>query len=337
MEEKIRIGIIGTGDWGRNHVRTFASMDDCCVTRICDASDDALQKASAIVPSAKARHTSHKITGASDVDAVVIATSSDSHYELALHALLEGKHLLIEKPFVLQKKHAERLIELAENHHCVLMVGHLLLHHPVVKEMKKRIEAGELGTMYYLYSTRINFGKVRTNENALWSFAPHDISTMNYLTGRQPRVVQATGQAFINQNNHDVVFFSMRYDNQVFAQGQVSWLDPHKRRSMTIVGSEKMFSFDDTLTTGKLAIHDKGVKTDLSYSSFEEYMQLHIGDVTTPEIPVEEPLKVQAREFLSCIREKRKPVNDGAEALRVLNVLLACQESLTQSGKAISL
>ncbi len=335
--QKINIGIIGLGDWGRNHVRIFSSLDDCTLTHVCDVSDKGINLARKISLSSMSTKSFKEVVTNSTIDAIIIATTSETHYEIARDALLEGKHVFVEKPFVLRLDHAEELIEIAAQHNRVLMVGHLLLHHPIVKEMKKRIESEELGDVLYIYSTRINLGKVRSNENALWSFAPHDISTMNYLIGNQPVSVNATGQSFLNHNIHDAVFFSLNYPNKVFGHGHVSWLDPHKKRSITVVGSKKMFVFDDTESNDKLKIHDKGINVDSSYQTFGEYMTLRQGDVSIPFVKMVEPLIAQAREFISCIRENRQPVNNGEEGLQVLKILLACQESLSQGGKPISI
>lgn len=330
-----RIGVIGTGDWGRNHLRAFARVDDCTVVSLSDSSSEALQKALAIAPDAQIATTPADLFRA--VDAVVVATPAETHFELACAALRAGKHVLVEKPFVLRLDEASEVIELAAAMQRTLMVGHLLLHHPVVREMKRRIDADEIGELLYLYSTRINFGKVRSHENALWSFAPHDISTMNYLVGKQPITVQAVGQSFIHRGVEDVVFFSLQYESDTLAHGQVSWLDPHKRRSLVVVGRKKMLAFDDVQPKEKLVMHDKRVDRDLSYESYEEYVKLRVGESEVIDVPLDEPLKLQARAFLESIRTGKAPLNDGGEALRVLEVLHACDRSLQNGGRSIRL
>jgi predicted dehydrogenase len=211
------------------------------------------------------------------------------------------------------------------------MVGHLLIYHPVVDRLKEMIAAGDLGKILYIYTQRVNLGIIRQDENALWSFAPHDLSVILYLLGEEPEVVSAHGESYIQKGIEDVVFVSLRFPDGKMANIQLSWLDPHKLRKVTLVGSKKMAVFDDMEASEKLKIYDKGVGHP-SYSTYGEYLTLRFGDITIPSIKLLEPLRTEAEHFIQCIESRKEPKTGGEDGLRVVNILVAAQQSLEKKG-----
>lgn len=333
---KLRIAVIGSGSWGFNHVRTFYSLKNCELVCVCDLIPENLQRVKKQFPDINTENDYKKIISSLDIDAVVVATSAETHYEIARDALVSGKHCFVEKPITLNIAKAKELVKLAKERNLILMVGHLLLYHSAVEYLKKLVDEKTIGDVLYIYSQRVNLGKVRSNENALWSFAPHDISIMLYLVDAKPVRVSATGQTFLQKKNsiHDVVFFTIYFDNEAVCHGQVSWLDPHKIRKFTIVGSEKMVTFDDMEIREKIRIYDKGVDAShVSYDSFAESLILHDGDITIPKINLSEPLKREDSHFIDCIVNHKKPLTDGQNGLDVLKVLVAAQKSLENDGQ----
>jgi predicted dehydrogenase len=270
-----------------------------------------------------------------DLQAVIVATTASSHYRLCKAALLAGKDVYVEKPFVLRVAEAEELIRIADQEGRILMVGHLLEYHPVINHLKRMIDAKELGDIYYIYNQRVNLGTVRDDENALWNFAPHDISSILFLLGKEPTDVSARGQSYLQQGIEDVVFLTLNFHGQSLAHIHVSWLDPHKIRKITVVGSKKMAVFDDLESTEKLRIYDKSAKHNTDYNTFAEYITLRFGDIIIPHMKMEEPLRLECQHFLTCIRDRTQPVSDGRDGLRVVKVLDAAQRSLHKNGMPI--
>jgi predicted dehydrogenase len=271
------------------------------------------------------------------LDAVVIATTAPTHYRLAKRALEADKDVYVEKPFVLEVAQASELIALAESRDRILMVGHLLEYHPVVVRLKQLIDSGELGNIHYIYSQRLNLGTVREDENALWNFAPHDISSILHLLGKEPVDIAARGQSYLRHGVEDVVFFTLTFADNSMANIHVSWLDPHKVRKLTIVGSNKMAVFDDLEANEKLKIYDKGAQFSEDYDSYAEYIGLRFGDITIPYIKTGEPLRAECMHFIECIRDRKQPLSDGYDGLRVVRVLDAAQKSLKNNGIPVAL
>jgi len=334
--EKPRVAVVGSGSWGFNHVRTFNNLNTCELIGVSDLNDNNLIRVRGQFPKLKTSKEYTDFTRSNDIDAIVVPSSAETHYEIANDALVHGKHCLVEKPITLDIDEAQELVNLAKQKDLVLMVGHLLLYHGAVDFLKKLVDEKKIGDMLYLYSQRVNLGKVRSNENALWSFAPHDISIMLYLIDSKPIRVSATGQSFLQKKNniHDVVFFTIYFENGTIATGQVSWLDPHKIRKFTIVGTKKMITFDDMEVREKIRIYDKGVDGwDVSYDSYAESMSIHDGDISIPKVVLTEPLKREDSHFIECIINKKKPLTDGQNGLDVLKVLVAAQKSLDNYGK----
>ena len=333
----INLAIVGLGYWGPNLVRNFTQIDGCKVKVCCDLSEDNLSRAKAQHPDIETTNSYDSLLQDPEIQAIVIATSAGTHYKLAKPAMEYGKHVYVEKPLTLDVIHAEELVRLAEQNKKKLMVGHLMEYHPAVEMLKNAVEDHELGDIYYLYSQRVNLGKIRRDENALWSFAPHDISIIMYLLETEPINVSARGQAYLQDGIEDVVFLNLLFPCKIMAQIQLSWLDPHKIRRTTIVGSKKMAVFDDMEPTEMIRIYDKGVNNNANYGSFGESLSLRFGDVKIPYIKLVEPLKLECQHFIDCIRDDEQPRSDGLDGLRVVRALQAAQESLDKGGVPVNL
>lgn len=334
--DRIRTAVIGCGYWGKNLVRNFHQLSDL---RFCVDSDPAvLSRIARQYPDVTVMDDHEELIGRSDVDAVVIATPSRTHADLAVAALEGGKHVFVEKPLALNGLDAERIVSAATEAGRILMVGHLLEYHPGVTYLKGLIDREELGEIYYLYTRRVNLGKVRSDENALWSLAPHDISVALYLLDEEPEEVEATGQAFLQGGIEDVAFLTLRFASGRVAHIHVSWLDPHKDRRMTIVGSRKMVTFDDMQAQEKVRIYDKGVDRRLDeapeYDSYAELLALREGEIVTPRIPTNEPLALECSEFLRSIETGVPPRSDGRDGLAVVRVLEAADAALRRNSFA---
>jgi predicted dehydrogenase len=335
--ERTPVAVVGVGGWGKNLARNYAQLPEADLRYVCDLDEKKLAQIRAQVPQAKLTRDFDEVLRDDEVRAVVIATTAPSHYKLCKQALEAGKDVYVEKPFVLDIAHAKELNALAKSRGLVLMVGHLLEYHPVVNHLKGMVERKELGDVLYIYSQRVNLGTVRGDENAMWNFAPHDVSVILYLLGKEPTDVSARGQSYLQKGIEDVVFMTMNFNNSAMAHVHVSWLDPHKIRRLTIVGSQKMAVFDDLETAEKLRIYDKGARVNTEYSNFAEYVGLRFGDIIVPYIKSVEPLQLECRHFLECVQKRQQPRSDGEDGLRVLKVLDAAQRSLADNGAPIPL
>jgi predicted dehydrogenase len=336
-DQKIGIGVVGAGGWGKNLVRNYFQMPEAELLYTCDLDEKTLCAAQAQFPARRATTRFGDLLADPAVQAVVLATPGPTHYELGKRALQAGKDLYVEKPFALNVAHAEELVHLADDAGRVLMVGHLLEYHPVVEKLKSLIQGGDLGEVRYIYSQRLNLGTVRGDENALWNFAPHDISVILYLMEGQLTDVSARGQSYLQRGIEDVVFMTMNFGDRQMGHVHVSWLDPHKTRRITIVGSKRMAVFDDLEATEKLRIYDKGADVSTDYNTFAEYVGLRFGDITIPYVRGGEPLQIECRHFLRCVRERTRPRSDGQDGLRVIKVLAAAEQSLASRGVPVAL
>ncbi|OGQ59334.1 MAG: hypothetical protein A3G92_03870 [Deltaproteobacteria bacterium RIFCSPLOWO2_12_FULL_38_8] len=334
----IKISQIGAGEWGKNLIRTFSSLPNCKMNMVCDQNPDVVQSLTDQYHG-RIRGTLdlNEIFDDAETQGVIIASLPDTHAALAMRALESGKHVFVEKPLALNISDAHKMIELSEKYKKILMVGHLLLYHPAIRELKAYIESGQLGDIYYLYSTRVNLGRIRTVENALWSLTTHDISVSMYLLEQLPIEVTATGSAYLKENVEDVVFVNLRFKNEVISHIHASWLDPHKVRKFTIVGSKQMAVFDDMEASGKLRFYDKGVERQKSGETYETFLTLRHGDIHIPWIDMREPLKLECQHFIDCIELGKEPVSGAKNGLDVLKVLSAAQESLECYGKPIKI
>jgi UDP-2-acetamido-3-amino-2,3-dideoxy-glucuronate N-acetyltransferase len=325
----MRIAVVGAGYWGVNLIRVFNELG--VLDSICDFSPERLSQMASKFPGVRIEQSYDAILNDRGIDGVVIATPAETHYALASKALMAGKDVYVEKPLTLHCDEAHTLTSMAEQYNRILMVGHLLEFHPAITRLQQLIESGELGRIEYIYSNRLNMGKVRREENALWSFAPHDISVILMLLKQMPIQVAATGGTYLQPNIADVTVSTMLFDRGVRAHLFVSWLHPYKEQKLVVVGERGMAVFDDVRKTEKLQVYDK--KIDLVNGQFVvERPTAH-----TVEFPAEEPLSLECRHFLDCIASRKTPKTDGNDGWRVLRVLEASQRSLSMNGEPVQL
>ena len=275
----IKLAVAGIGNWGKHLVRNYHDMG--VLYACCDVDAEKLEKAKKAYNVSKITTNFDQIVSDPEIDAVVIASPAVYHYEMAKKSLEEGKATYVEKPMALKASHCQELVDISKKNDTILMVGHLMLYHPALAQIKGYIDNGDLGDIYYSYSLRVNLGTVRKDENSLWSFAPHDISVMLYLFDSEVENVSARGQHYLQKDLEDVVFLSLYFKDRKMAQIQISWLDPHKERKLTIVGSKKMLVFDDVQTVEKIKIYDKGIdkSSKMEFDSYGDYLTLRAGDI----------------------------------------------------------
>ena len=322
----VRIGVVGLGYWGPNIARNFAAIPGCELVWCCDSSPDALDRAARQFPGVRVTDDVEELLADPELDAVAVATPVPTHAELTMRVLEAGKHCFVEKPLAQSVADAERAVRAAADSERILMVGHLLEYHPGVQMLKQLSDSGELGDrIYYIYGNRLNLGKLRADENALWSLGAHDVSVVLYLAGEEPREVVAHGASYVRDGVEDVVFCFLRFDSGLCAHLHLSWLDPHKERRFTVVGSRRMATFDDTALEGKVTIYDKGFDEDAR--GYGEYIT-RSGDIFSPRIPNDEPLRIECEYFIECLATGRRPRSDGENGLRVVRVLEQLQTSL---------
>ncbi|HEU6444473.1 MAG TPA: Gfo/Idh/MocA family oxidoreductase [Gaiellaceae bacterium] len=322
----IRVGVTGLNLWGPNLARNFDDLAE--LTWICDMHPERLRRLGARYPHARATEQFDDLLEDDNLQAVVIATSVITHYELARQALEAGKHVFVEKPPALSAAEADELVSLAEDRGLVLLPGHLLLYHPAVAKLKELIDGGELGDVLYLYGNRVNLGQIRTDENALWSLGVHDLSVILHLIGEEPNEVVARGESYIHEGVEDVVFCYLRFPSGVVAHMHLSWLDPHKMRKITVVGRNKMAVFDDMDLERKITVYDKG--TEQRAESYGEW-RTRTGDIYIPKIPNDEPLRLECRHFLSLVAGDGDPLAAAREGAVVVRVLEQLQHSLERA------
>jgi predicted dehydrogenase len=325
------VGVVGLGYWGPNLARNLASLPGAELRWCCDADD-------AIRARLQPRHPGTRFTAALDdllsdetLEAIVLATPVATHADLARRVLEAGKHCFVEKPLAQSVSDAERAVEAARAADRVLMVGHLLQYHPGVNKLKEIAVSGELGDIHYIYGNRLNLGQLRAEENALWSLGAHDVSVLLHLTDEEPHELAARGESYMREGIEDVVFAFMRFPSGVAAHLHLSWLDPHKERRFTVVGSRRMATFDDMDPERKVTVYDKGF--DEKADTYGEYIT-RSGDIWSPRVPNDEPLRLECEHFLQCIREGRRPISDGASGVRVVRVLEGLQQSLDETRRA---
>jgi len=326
--EKIKIAQIGVGYWGPNLLRNLVSSADCDVTYVADSSSERRRFVNGLYPSIRTVGSADVVFEDAEVDAVVIATPAATHFELCMTALSSGKHVLVEKPMATTVAEIDRIAELASNAGLVAMAGHTFLFNSAVRKLKDLIERGDLGEVRYIYSQRLNLGRIRSDVDALWNLAPHDISIIQYLLDNQePLSVKRSGMAFIQEGIDDVVFLNIEYPGKVLGHVHVSWLDPHKVRKLTVVGSKKMAVYDD-VADHKITVYDKGIEPkavlgeNMDYDKGVPPVFIHrSGDVHMPAIKWEEPLKTEIRHFLDCIMGREKCLTGPEHAREVVRIL----------------
>jgi predicted dehydrogenase len=327
----VRIGVAGLGYWGPNLARNFAALPGSELRWCCDQSDAARARVAELFPNARMTGDLEELLADPDLDAVALATPVPDHAEHAIAVLEAGKHCFVEKPLAQSVSDAERAVAAAASSDRVLMVGHLLEYHPGVRKLKELADTGELGEIFYIYGNRLNLGKLRADENALWSLGAHDVSVVLHLAGgEEPVEVVAHGESYVRAGVEDVVFCFLRFASGLSAHLHLSWLDPHKERRFTVVGSRRMATFDDMALEGKVTIYDKGFDEDAH--GYGEYIT-RSGDIFSPRISNAEPLRLECEEFIASIVEGRPPRSDGVSGVRVVRVLERLQASLDASAR----
>lgn len=337
MSKKVSVGLCGVGYWGKNLAKHFHELG--VLGGLCDRRPDLLKSFADVYRSVPATKSYFELLKNPAIDAIAIAVPTPEHYAFAKQALLAGKHVFVEKPIALKVAHAEELVRLAKRQKRHLMVGHLLLYHPAVMKLREIIEKKELGDIFYLYTQRLNLGQVRKDENAMWSLAPHDISVLLYLFGKKPVSVSALGHSYIQKSRgiEDVIFMNFKFADGRSAHIHLSWLDPHKVRRITLVGSRRMAVFDDMEQSDKLKIFDKGVDPAKANSSLVSSFVLRVGEVHAPYLENIEPLKAECAHFIDCIGGRATPRSSGENGVEVLRILEAASRSLKLGGKGIKL
>src|SRR5881296_2055802 len=325
-KSKVNIAVVGVGYWGKNLVRNFHELGALAV--LCDADRSLEGTYQRSYEGVRFCSEFSEVLSDSSIDAVALATPAVKHYEMAKAALEAGKDVLVEKPLAIDVKHGEELVKLAEAKQRILMVGHILRYHPAVLKLQQLIQEGALGKISYLYSNRLNIGKIRTEENILWSFAPHDISVILSLLNEMPTRVSCHGNAYLTRDVFDVTVSQFDFPSGVQAHIFVSWLHPIKEQRLVVVGSEKMAVFDDT-AEDKLVLYPHKVKWQNRVPTAVKAN----GEIV--KLENREPLRAECQHFLDCVESRTSPVSDGAEGLRVLRVLDACQRSLLSGGVAV--
>ncbi|HEV8266093.1 MAG TPA: Gfo/Idh/MocA family oxidoreductase [Gemmatimonadales bacterium] len=327
---RLKIGVIGAGAWGRNHVRTVAGLADAELGAVCDTDARTRERVARQYPTAFV--TADAAALLERVEAVIIAAPATTHATLAQRCIEAGKPCLVEKPFALSVRAAEAVARQAAERKVPVLAGHLLVYHPAVERLRTLVQGGQLGKIFYLYGLRVNLGQVRQDESALWSFGPHDVSVALYVLGEAPVRVAAHGKSYLQPHIEDVVFLTMEFASGVLAHVQLSWLDPHKERKLTIVGAKQMVVFDDMEPREKLRIYDKGVDRPPEYGSFGESLAIREGDIFIPRIPTVEPLAAELAHFVRVVRGEETPRAGAEDGVRVVRVLEAAARSLANGG-----
>ncbi len=319
---------IGCGYWGPNLLRNFSSLPDCQVKYVVDASPERRAFVEANFPRTQAVETNTVVLSDSEITGVIIATPAGTHFQLAKEALLAGKHVFVEKPLATKVSEVDELAKLAEERNLAVMVGHTFIYNAAVRYVKKLLDGGELGEIRYIYSQRLNLGRIRGDIDALWNFAPHDISIIQYWLGDPaPISIRRLGMDFIQKGVDDVVFLSLVYPKKIIANIHVSWLDPQKVRKMIVVGSRKMVVYDD-IADDKIAIYDKGIDKKAILGQNMDFdnprpdqFSYRSGDIVLPNISFTEPLRAEAEHFVDCIRNRKKPITGTLHARNVVSIL----------------
>lgn len=318
----LTIAVIGSGRWGINHVRTAHQILGSEHVIVCDASETARSKVAAVSPVIRFTTDIEQLLADANVRAVIVATPAETHYAVAKKCLERGKHVLVEKPITLVTGEAKDLIEIAARNNCRLMVGHVLLYHPAVVKLKAMVRDGVIGRLQYIYSNRLNLGTIRSEENILWSFAPHDISVIQHLTEKDPVLVEATGAAFLQNNIEDTTLTVLEYPGNIHAHIYVSWLHPFKEQRLVVIGDKGMIVFEDSAKDEKLKFYPKG------FQRIEGTLQKFEGDYEVIPFDTAQPLAEEHRHFYESVLSGTNPLTDGAHALSVLEILEQAQRRL---------
>ncbi|HEX5397507.1 MAG TPA: Gfo/Idh/MocA family oxidoreductase [Verrucomicrobiae bacterium] len=338
MAKQIKVGVVGCGYWGPNLIRNFRFLPDCNLKLICDLNEQRLAHVKSLYPEVQGTTDYRHLLNGAGLDAVVIATAVNTHYPMARASLLAGKHTFIEKPMACSSAECEELIAIAQKRGLVLMTGHTFLYSPAVRKIKEIVDRGDIGEIRYISARRLNLGLFQKDINVAWDLAPHDISIVLYIMGEQPLTVNCRGSAHITPAVEDVTTMFLGFRNQKSAIIHSSWLDPRKVREMTIVGSKRMIVYDDVAPLEKIRIFDARVERPPHYDTFAEFhYAYHYGDVYSPYVKQEEPLKTECQHFLDCIRGGTMPLTDGGQGLELVRILEASTKSMKTGGSPIEL
>ncbi len=332
------IAVVGCGYWGPNLIRNLNSLAACNLKSVCDTDAGRLSHMKGLYPAVRTTSDFDDLVKDRQLDAIVVATPVRFHYEMARRALLAGKHTFIEKPMARSSKECQELIALARERKLVLMVGHTFIYSSPVREIKEIVGSGELGELQYVSARRLNLGLLQKDINVAWDLAPHDISIILYVLGKEPVSVNCQGKSHVAKGVEDVTNMTLNFANGAFGIVQSSWLDPNKVRETVFVGKKKMLVYDDVEPIEKIRIYDKRVEIPPHYDSFGEFQySYHYGGVYSPYIKLVEPLRVECQHFLDCIRTGAKSESSGADGLQVVQILEAASTSLKNGGAQVAI
>jgi predicted dehydrogenase len=334
--EAVRFGVIGYGYWGPNVVRNLDQLEQADVLTVCDMSVSARERIQKAYPHIEVTADPKELLTSTDIDAVAVVTPVWTHYELAKAALENGKHVFVEKPFTSNSAQAEELIELAARKNLKIMVDHTFLFTGAVRKIRQLLADGDLGKLYYYDSTRINLGLFQHDVNVIWDLAPHDLSIMNYLLGRDAEAIVATGQTHLN-GHADIAFMTAYFPDKMIAHINVNWLSPVKIRTTLIGGEKKMVVWNDLEADEKVKVYDKGVDVKGEQGVYNLLISYRSGDMWAPHVEQLEALRVELGYFVDCIRKDEEPLNDGITGLKVVRMLEAADESLKNRGALVYL
>lgn len=329
----VRIGAVGSGYWGPNLIRNFIEIPEAEMVGVADLDPDRLAQISGRYPQIGLLTTDYEDLVELGIDAVVVSTPPETHYPIASYFLERGVDVLVEKPLTVDAKLAERLVELADEHDRILMVGHTFEYNPAVRALKNMIEQGDLGPIRYIDAVRVGLGLFHPTLNVVWDLAPHDVSILLYLLGEYPNTVSTRGISCIQDSVEDVAYMTLTFPSGIMAHARMSWLDPRKTRTITVVGGNKMVVYDDVAAEEKIKVYDKRVDAVRRAETFGEFQfDYHYGTVMSPHIKFDEPLRLECRHFLESVSTRTRPHSDGLSGLRVVQIIEAAQESLRSGG-----
>jgi len=331
----IRFGVIGYGYWGPNIVRNLQGLEGAQLVAICDQNEAALKRVAGTYPGVRVSTNADDILTASDIDVVAVITPVWTHFDLAKKALLNGKHVFVEKPFTSTSAQAEELVDLAAQRNLQLMVDHTFLFTGSVRKIRELMDKGELGKIYYYDSTRVNLGLFQHDVDVLWDLAPHDLSIIDYLVGKPSEAVVATGESHTSNGLVDVAYMTIYYPDNVIAHINVNWLSPVKVRMTLIGGEKKMIVWNDLVNDEKLRVYDRGINVTTQEGVNALKVGYRSGDMWAPKVEATEALKLELGYFVNCINKSEVPINDGLAGLRVVRMLEAAQESLAKKKELV--
>ncbi len=341
MSNQLGIAIVGCGYWGMNYVRLFNDLPTTRVVAVCDQNPERLQETEKHFNGIPRVTDVEELLHIGGIDAAVVCTNAAAHYHVTRRLLQEKKHVLVEKPMATTAANAARLVDLAASMGVTLMVGHIFLYNSGIQKIKSCIEQHELGDIYYLYARRTNLGPIRSDVNALWDLAPHDISISNYLLAQRPEWVSAVGNKVLHNHREDVGFIILGYANNVLGHVHVSWAEPNKVRELVVVGSDKRIVFNDLDPLERVRIFEKGIAPSPENGHPTNFGEFHFsirdGDIISPKIAVSEPLKNQCNHFIDCILNHQTPLSDAVNGLEVVQIMEAASRSVAQRGAPVEL